>query len=54
MASYILKQSSSSRTAHGAKFKFITIVVVMLLAAASDRDITGPLFAAATTVSQAE
>jgi hypothetical protein len=51
MAFFILKQSST-KTAHGSKLKMMTIVVVVLLAAAFDSKWAGPVLTGATTVSQ--
>jgi hypothetical protein len=51
MAFFILKQSST-KTAHGSKLKMMTIVVIVLLAAAFDSKWAGPVLTGATTVSQ--
>ena len=53
MAFLILKQSST-KTAHGSKLKVMTIVVIVLLAAAFDSNVAGPILTGATTVSQSE
>ena len=54
MAFFILKQSSTKTATHGSKLKVMTIVVIVLLAAAFDSNVAGPILTAATTVSQSE